>query len=313
MKQQRHPSSRRGIAVTEYLVILALVAVGAITVVTAYARSQKVALATTVEAMAGGESSQAIVESSPPQDLNLANFSAGTAQEKPNSSGTMLDFLNSTIRSVLPEEYASRFRGLDNPDWARASAQALSDASLLADITPGVGTVKAVIELATGEDPLTGEEKSRIAAAVGVALSFIPGGRGAESAVDVVQVTKVGSREIAEAVAKESPELIGFVPRIEIGNAKKGLEHILVRHSPNSAAEGASKFALGMGHIEIKAAIREAAASGSAWRVEGSKRVLDVDMGRIMGAGLDGQSVTGLRVVTDSTGNVITAYPIPAP
>lgn len=313
MKPQFRSSHRRGLALTEYLIILALVAVGAITVIAAYGRGQRTGMAQATAALGGQAGPAPVVESKPPEDLNLGNFATGKSPQKPPESGTLLDYLNAKIRSVLPEEYAKRFRGLDNPDWARGSAQALSDASLLADITPVVGTAKAVIELTTGEDPFTGEEKSRIAAAVGVALSFIPGGKGAETAVDVVQVTKVGSREIAEAVAKESPELIGFVPRIELGNAKKGLEHILIRHSPNSAAEGASKFALGMGHIEIKQVIQEAAASGTAWRVEGSSRVLDVNMGRVMGKGLDGQSVNGLRVVTDSTGNVITAYPIPAP
>ncbi len=313
MKPHLKASTRCGLALTEYVIILALVAVGAITVVAAYSRGQRTGMANAAAALGGQTGSAPVVQPAPPQDLNLGNFAEGQSPQTPPESGTLLDLLNAKIRSILPEEYAKRFRGLDNPGWARGSAQALSDASLLADFTPGVGTVKAVIELATGEDPLTGEEKSRIAAAVGVALSFIPGGKGTEAAVDVVQVTKVGSREIAEVVAKESPELIGFVPRIEIGNAKAGLEHILIRHSPNSAAEGASKFALGMGHIEIKTAIQEAAASGTAWRVEGSKRVLDVDMGRVMGQGLDGQSVNGLRVVTDSTGNVITAYPIPAP
>jgi hypothetical protein len=206
MKQRYHPFSERGIALTEYLVILALVAIGAIALMTAYGRSQRVAVGKTVEAMAGKETSHVVVESSPPQELNLANFTDSPSEQKPKPPGTLLEHINSTIRSVLPDEYAKRFRGLDNPDWDRGNKQMLSDASMLADIAPIVGTAKAVFEVGTGEDPLTGEEKSRLAAAVGVALSLIPGGKAASTSVEIVQVTKTVGREGLEAAVKTAPE-----------------------------------------------------------------------------------------------------------
>lgn len=101
--------------------------------------------------------------------------------------------------------------------------------------------------------------------------------------------------------------------RVPLGNAKYGLEHILRRHVFTSGAEGASKFARGMGHIEIRGLINEAAHSGAAFEIQGGSRVLNVGMGRIIGTDLAGSATSGLRVVTDASGNVITAYPIPWP
>jgi hypothetical protein len=113
--------------------------------------------------------------------------------------------------------------------------------------------------------------------------------------------------------AKSGQNLLTFSPTVELGNAKFGLEHILRRHSFNTGAENVSKFAQGMGHIEIKGLINEAAQSGAAWQVQGGSRVLNANMGRIIGTDQAGNAVSGLRVVTDSSGRVITTYPIPAP
>jgi hypothetical protein len=101
--------------------------------------------------------------------------------------------------------------------------------------------------------------------------------------------------------------------RVPLGNAKYGLEHILRRHAFTSGAENASKFAQEMGHIEIRGLIREAAHSGAAFEVQGGSLVLNVGMGRVIGTDLAGNATSGLRVVTDMSGNVITAYPIPWP
>ena len=68
-----------------------------------------------------------------------------------------------------------------------------------------------------------------------------------------------------------------------------------------------------MGHHEIKALINEAAQSGAPFTVQGSKRVLNVNMGRVIGTDQAGNPVTGLRVVTDVNSSVITAYPIGFP
>ncbi len=53
-----------------------------------------------------------------------------------------------------------------------------------------------------------------------------------------------------------------------------------------------------------------AAKSGAPWRVEGASRVLDANLGRAIGTDAAGNAASGLRVVTDSSGNVITSYPI---
>lgn len=68
-----------------------------------------------------------------------------------------------------------------------------------------------------------------------------------------------------------------------------------------------------MGHIEIKSLINEAAQSGTAWQVQGGSRLLNANMGRVIGTDQAGNAVSGLRVVTDSSGRVITTYPIAAP
>ncbi|WP_157617273.1 DNRLRE domain-containing protein [Saccharomonospora marina] len=102
--------------------------------------------------------------------------------------------------------------------------------------------------------------------------------------------------------------------QVPLGNSKYGLEHILRRHSFNSlTTKPASKFSRGMGYIEIRGAINDAVARGGTWRVEGASRVLDTSVGRTIGTDLAGNSTSGIRVVTDETGSVITSYPIPWP
>jgi len=102
--------------------------------------------------------------------------------------------------------------------------------------------------------------------------------------------------------------------RIPAGNLKAGMEHILRRHAFNTVTtKPASKFAQGMGHIEIRGAINEAVRSGASWQVQGGSRVLETSLGRTIGTDLAGNATSGIRVVTDSAGSVITAYPIPIP
>ncbi len=132
-------------------------------------------------------------------------------------------------------------------------------------------------------------------------------------------VTTVGAAVAAVVISRRWPSFPvarGLPAGIKIpaGNAKAGMEHILRHHGFNTVTtKPASKFAQGMGHIEIRGLINEAARSGAAWRVEGASRVLDVNMGRVIGTDLAGSATSGLRVVTDTAGSVITAYPIRIP
>ena len=114
------------------------------------------------------------------------------------------------------------------------------------------------------------------------------------------------TREGLSATAK----LLKFAPKISSGNSRMGLKHIMEEHGFNSKSSG-SKFAQG---ANVEGLITEVAGrSGAGWRVEGNSRVLDRDMGRIIGTTRSGDTTNTLRVVTDSNGQVITAYPIEPP
>jgi RHS repeat-associated protein len=104
-----------------------------------------------------------------------------------------------------------------------------------------------------------------------------------------------------------------FTPRLVLGNAKFGLEHILREQSFNAGLKGKSMFLRGMGHIEVRALINQAARNGAAWRVEGSSRVLETSVGCLIGTDAKGVPTSVLRVVTNANGSVITAYPVPLP
>ncbi|MCC6161766.1 MAG: RHS repeat-associated core domain-containing protein [Acidobacteria bacterium] len=102
--------------------------------------------------------------------------------------------------------------------------------------------------------------------------------------------------------------------KIPMGSAKAGMEHILLRHASNAVTTtSVSRFAQGMGPSEIRALVSEATRGSTAWRVEGASRVLDVNMGRAIGTDHAGSATSGLRIVTDAAGSVITAYPIRVP
>ena len=122
-----------------------------------------------------------------------------------------------------------------------------------------------------------------------------------------------GALEEAQGLG-ESRKLINFAPRVPAGDdqAKYGLAHIIRRHGFQNADEGVSKFAHGMGQHEIRGAIEEAAGKAAKWDVQGSKRVVDVNVGRVIGTDRAGVDTSWVRIVTDSEGSVITAYPVPA-
>ena len=120
--------------------------------------------------------------------------------------------------------------------------------------------------------------------------------------------------DTCRVAANAGPRALPASVKVPLGNSKYGLEHILRRHSFNSlTTKPASKFSRGMGHIEIRQAINDAVARGGTWRVEGSSRVLDTGLGRTIGTDLAGNPTSGIRVVTDETGSVITSYRIPWP
>ena len=75
--------------------------------------------------------------------------------------------------------------------------------------------------------------------------------------------------------------------------------------------QNVSRFAKDLGPDEIKALIIEAAESGASWRVEGGCRVLDVDLGKIIGLDPNNIATSSIRIVVEgSTNTVTTAYPI---
>ncbi|MGH9426161.1 MAG: RHS repeat-associated core domain-containing protein, partial [Terriglobia bacterium] len=116
----------------------------------------------------------------------------------------------------------------------------------------------------------------------------------------------------AQTVIRASQQ-ITFRARLLLGNLSYGLEHILRRHSWNSGAINVSRFAQGMGHIEIRELIREASTSGAGWRVEGAYRVLEYNFGRTIGTDQAGQAVSWLRLVVNAAGEIITSYPFGGP
>lgn len=105
-------------------------------------------------------------------------------------------------------------------------------------------------------------------------------------------------------------------PRVTIpeGTKESGLLHILKRHAFDTAAGGVSKFLRGVGAVEIRALIQEAASSKTAaWRVEDGLFVKDVNLGRAIGTAPKGDISTVLRIVARADGSVVTAYPIQWP
>ena len=70
----------------------------------------------------------------------------------------------------------------------------LQIASFIADFVPIVCTIKAVIEVATGVDPITGEATSRIAAAAGL----VPGGKAVTRGGKIVKAIVKGEKGAAK-------------------------------------------------------------------------------------------------------------------
>jgi len=133
---------------------------------------------------------------------------------------------------------------------------------------------------------------------------------GTELAIDLALERGAGA---AVGAAGRVPRLIKKLPggvNIPIGNEKYGLTHIMQRHRFSSPAENVGRFARGTSARDVKSLVGEATAGGTPWRVEGNSRVLDVNLGRVVGTDQAGNAATGIRVVTNAEGMVITSYPI---
>lgn len=77
----------------------------------------------------------------------------------------------------------------------------LQIASFIADFVPIVGTIKSVIEVVTGVDPITGEATSRLAAAAGI----VPGGKAIAKGGKVIKAIAKGEKgaaKVGKAAAK---------------------------------------------------------------------------------------------------------------
>ena len=326
----------RGLSLTEYLIILALIAIAAIGAISLlgqrsrqnYNRSNAALVGVRTDTSTEPELSNdsTVVQS------NFGNFtdsvSPSSDPTKPISTGGAdegwVASINSGIRSLLPPELASRFRGIDNPNWQAGKDQALSDASLLADVAPVVGTVKAFFELATGEDPLTGEEKSRIQAAIGVALSLIPAGKGGKAAVEVVEVGAGVEKTVIKEVIEEGADAaskLGKLTKIGedawqssgglkyVGLDKNGLnrvEHVL-RHT---IPEGPGHSVFSVPRNKLLALLDEAYTSTARFPVAGDPAAFITPMGRTVGTA--GENAVRL-ILRPGTSEVISAYPVKIP
>jgi len=89
------------------------------------------------------------------------------------------------------------------------------------------------------------------------------------------------------------------------------LRHIQQRHWPDSPAQGAGKFAVGIREETLREMINEAVANGrSRENTHGRPgEIYEYDFGRPIGTTIDGGPVTRLRVVVNARGQVVTAFP----
>ena len=112
--------------------------------------------------------------------------------------------------------------------------------SLGLDLLPVIGSFKAVVQLVTGRDAVTGERVSRAGELFGILLGLVPGGRTAQKAPKIIRVgerlaarhSNVLSpsaivREVEREVTKEGTTVIGRVKDLQKLN--KGEKSLLDR------------------------------------------------------------------------------------
>jgi hypothetical protein len=91
----------------------------------------------------------------------------------------------------------------------------------------------------------------------------------------------------------------------------KAMAHILSRHGPDSAAQGAGKYAPGMTEETIRALITEALSQGKAAADTQFRpaQLYDYTFPQVIGTTIDGTPTNRIRVVVGRDGAVVTAYP----
>ena len=106
--------------------------------------------------------------------------------------------------------------------------------------------------------------------------------------------------------------------QVSAGNAhqqvtlnERALRHIRQRHWPDSPARGAGKFAPGITEESLREMIYEAVANGhSRQNTHGRPgEIYEYDFGRPIGTTIDGVPANRLRVVINTRGEVVTAFP----
>jgi hypothetical protein len=89
------------------------------------------------------------------------------------------------------------------------------------------------------------------------------------------------------------------------------LLHIEARHWPDSTAPNAGKFSAPMSAEALRGYIEEADAAGTSRPNTGGRpgRLLEYDLGRIIGTTIDGEKTPRIRIVVSDNNEVITAFP----
>lgn len=90
-----------------------------------------------------------------------------------------------TVTIAKPDRTTSSF--LENKVYKQV-------VSLVADLSPGIGTAKAFLELGTGKDPITGEDVGKVAAGMGIVAGAMPAGK------TLIKVVKKGVKYIGRHI-----------------------------------------------------------------------------------------------------------------
>jgi hypothetical protein len=93
--------------------------------------------------------------------------------------------------------------------------------------------------------------------------------------------------------------------------SNRTFQHIVARHWPDSAAEGAGKFLPGIDRRSLFALIDEATLNGRSRQNTNGRpgEIYEYDFGRPIGIDLRGNQTSRLRVVVGYRNRVITAFP----
>jgi len=92
---------------------------------------------------------------------------------------------------------------------------------------------------------------------------------------------------------------------------QRAIRHIEERHWPDSPAQGAGKFSLGITEDSLRQLVGEAVANGrSRQNTHGRPgQIYEYDFGRPIGVTIDGRPAYRLRVVVNRWNELVTAFP----